>query len=190
MFDVLKNIEQKENFLHKAEHRKELMNQYFLNKQTGIYLDYNIETKGYSEICSAVSIFPYTYGISKDKNTLKSILKTLEFENGVTVTPYRGDDVYYQWDYPCMWPAATWQIYVALKNVGLYEDATRIAKKYMSTIEKNFERTGIIWEKYDAITGEIGCNVEGETGEMLGWTAGVYVYFDYEINSKNKKHCN
>ena len=180
MFSIIEDFEQEKAFLEKAAHRKQLMDTYFLNKETGIYLDYNVETKGFSEICSAVSIYPYTYGVAKDKTAVKEILKTLEHENGVTVTPNRGEDVYYQWDYPCMWAAATWQIYTALKNVGLIEDAVRIAKKYMNTIETVFERTGIIWEKYDAITGDIGCNVEGETGEMLGWTAGVYQYFSLQ----------
>ncbi len=183
MLHIIKDFEQEKLFLHNAERRKQLINQYFLNKDTEIYLDYNVATKGFSEICSAVSLYPYTYGISKDKAAVQKILKTLEYENGVTVTPNRGKDVYYQWDYPCMWAAATWQIYIALKNVGLVEDAVRIAKKYMTTVERIFEKTGIIWEKYDAVTGEIGCNVEGETGEMLGWTAGVYVYFDNELNT-------
>lgn len=181
MLSIIGKNEKAEEFLSVASNRKRLIDQYFLNKDTGIYLDYNFEDKEFSEICSAVSIFPYTYGISSDKEGLKKILSLLEYEHGVTVTPYRGEDIYYQWDYPCMWPAATYQIYVALKNLGLDDDAKRIARKYMTAVEQNFIKTGIIWEKYDATTGGIGPAPEGDTSEMLGWTAGVYVYFDEQL---------
>jgi alpha,alpha-trehalase len=62
--------------------------------------------------------------------------------------------------------------------LGLDEEAKRIAKKYNNTVESNFVKTGRLWEKYDAVMGGIGESAEYETPEMMGWTAGVYVYFD------------
>ncbi len=168
-------------FVLAAKRRKELIEKYFFNKNEGIYLDYNFVDGKFSEITSAVSVYPYAYGISDDKEGLKKVIKPLEFERGITVTPYRGDDIYFQWDYPLMWPAATCIIYKALKRLGLKEDAKRIAGKYMKTLEENFVKTGRLWEKYDAIAGGIGQSAEYETPEMMGWTAGVYVYFDEEL---------
>ena len=168
-------------FEENAVKRKELIEKYFFDKETGLYLDCNIVDGGYSEIVSAISVYPYAYGISNDTEGLKKVIAGLEFENGITVTPYRGEDVYFQWDYPCMWPAATCIMYKALKRLGLCEDAERIAKKYMRAMDENFIKTGKLWEKYDAVTGGIGESAEYDTPEMMGWTAGVYVYLCEEL---------
>ena len=95
-----------QRFEENAAKRKELIEKYFFDKESGLYLDCNIVDGGYSEIVSAISTYPYAYGISDDVEGLKKVIAGLEYENGITVTPYRGEDVYFQWDYPCMWPAA------------------------------------------------------------------------------------
>ena len=154
---------------------------YFYDKEQGIYLDCNVVDGGFSEIVSAVSVYPYAYGISTDQAGLKKVVSGIETEKGITVAPNRGKDVYYQWDYPCMWPAATCIIYKAFKALGMYEDAKRIAMKYNTVVDENFVKTGRIWEKYDAVTGGIGYSNEYDTPEMMGWTAGVYVYFEEEL---------
>jgi len=173
--------ESPEPFKTNAQERKELIEKYFYDKAQGIYLDCNVIDGGFSEIISAVSVYPYAYGISKDQKGMKKVLKLLEHDHGVTPTPYRGEDVYYQWDYPCAWPAATCLVYKALKELGLTEDAKRIAQKYVGTIDEDFEKTGRLWEKYDAVRGGMGVSSEYDTPEMMGWTAGVYVYFCEEL---------
>jgi len=40
-----------------------------------------------------------------------------------------------------------------------------------------FDETGRLWEKYDALTGEIAVTSEYVTMPMMGWTAAVYRYF-------------
>ena len=173
--------ESPEPFLSNAAERKARIQQYFYDEKQGIYLDYNFVDDKFSEIVSAISAYPYAFGISSDAEGMKKVLKTLEYPYGVTPTPDRGEDVYYQWDYPCAWPAATCLIYQALKSLGMDEDAKRIAKKYNDTVDRNFVKTGRLWEKYDAVNGEIGQSAEYDTPEMMGWTAGVYVYFDEEL---------
>ena len=181
MLSVIGEDKEAAEFKRNAEKRKGLIKKYLYDEKQGIYLDYNFVDGGFSEIVSAISVYPYAYGLSDDKDGLLKVLKPLEYEHGVTVTPYRGDDVYFQWDYPCMWPAATCIIYKALKRLGLIEDAKRIAGKYVATVDDNFKKTGRLWEKYDATTGGIGQSFEYDTPEMMGWTAGVYVYFDEEL---------
>ena len=178
--------ESPEPFKTNAEERKALINKYLYDEKQGIYLDSNMVDGGFSEIISAVSAYPYTYGISKDKEGMKKVLGLLEYEYGVTPTPYRGEDIYYQWDYPCAWPAATCLIYKALKELGMMDDAKRIAKKYVGTIDEDFAKTGRLWEKYDAVRGGIGVSTEYDTPEMMGWTAGVYVYFCEELKRLEK----
>ena len=64
-----------------------------------------------------------------------------------------------------------------LLRYGYREDALRIAEKYKSLVERVFEATGNLWEKYDVTTGEVSNNREYKTPAMMGWTAGVYVDF-------------
>ena len=63
-----------------------------------------------------------------------------------------------------------------MQKIGLKEDAKRLAEKYLSTVQKSFKKTGQLWEKYDALKGELSVCLEYETPPMLGWTAGVYMF--------------
>lgn len=173
---VLNRDEEAETFDKYAVNRKNLMNKYYLTDD-GIYLDYNMKTGGHSEILSAVSLYPYSFGISSDKEGALKVLKRLELEYGLSACEKREDDLFFQWDYPCMWPAATCLAYMGLKDVGLDDDAKRIATKYVSVARKIFDETGRLWEKYDALTGKIAVTSEYETMPMMGWTAAVYRYF-------------
>ena len=176
MLRLLKRNEEAETFMRNAENRKEKMNKYYLTKD-GIYLDYDFETGKHSEILSAVSLYPYTFGVSGDRKSALKVLKRLELNYGLSACEYRDDDLFYQWDYPCMWPAATCLAYMGLKNLGLNAEAARIAGKYVSVAGKIFEETGRLWEKYDALTGKIAVTSEYDTMPMMGWTAAVYRYF-------------
>ncbi len=176
MLRMLGRESEAETFEQNAERRKESMNKYYLTKD-GIYLDYNIKTGGHSEILSAASLYPYAFGVSNDKEGALKVLKRLELTYGLSACEKRDDDLFYQWDYPCTWPAATCLAYMGLKNIGLNEDATRIADKYVTVVREVFEETGRLWEKYDALTGKIAKTSEYATMPMMGWTAAVYRYF-------------
>ena len=75
-----------------------------------------------------------------------------------------------------MWPSNVFFGVCGLQKIGLEEDAKRLAEKYTFTVQKSFATTGQLWEKYDAIKGEISVCLEYETPPMLGWTAGVYMF--------------
>lgn len=170
-------------FLQRAKARKKRIQRYLYDKKQNLYLDYNFVDKTFSNVVSAISLYPYAFGISKNKKGLLKVVKTLEYEHGIAFAPYRGQDVYYQWDYPCMWPPVVYFAFKALKRLGLYAEAKRIAEKYLHTVEENFQKTGRLWEKYDAVNGGIGQSAEYETPEMMGWTAGVWVYLYQELQS-------
>ena len=176
MLDVLNFGAEAKEFGKVANGRKDLINKYYLTDE-GIYLDYNMTTGKHSEILSAVSLYPYTFGASSDKEGALKTLKRLELKYGLSACEKRKDEVFFQWDYPCMWPAATCLAYMGLNDIGLKEDAARIAGKYLSVVKNIFDETGRLWEKYDAETGKIAVTSEYETMPMMGWTAAVYRYF-------------
>ena len=43
-------------------------------------------------------------------------------------------------------------------------------------MEKLFEKTGTLWEKYNVFTGDTDTKSDYESRIMLGWTAGVYLF--------------
>ena len=64
-----------------------------------------------------------------------------------------------------------------LLHYGYKEEALRIAKKYTSSIEDIFEKTGTLWEKYNVLEGSTNVKDEYKMPEILGWTAGIYLDF-------------
>lgn len=68
------------------------------------------------------------------------------------------------------------------KRSAAPEEAERIGKKYLLTVEGCFANTGKLWEKYDAVKGGKATANEYTETEMLGWTAGVYNDIYEEIN--------
>lgn len=164
-----------------AKRRKALLDGYLLDSATKLYYDYNFERHEFSALFSAASFFPYAFGVSMDKSGAKKALEKLECLHGISACE-KGQGNGWQWDYPIMWPSNVWATFEALKNCGLKDDAKRVAKKYIESIEETFAETGTLWEKYDAETGYSGTpKNEGNASPMLGWTAGVYKYLIAEL---------
>ena len=94
-------------------------------------------------------------------------------------------DKYYwpvQWSYPSGWAPIQFIAYHAFNNYGKTEYAKEVAKKYMSLVEKVFALKGDLFEKYNVIEGSDNATDEGKVHHtMMGWTAGVYMYFDSKI---------
>ena len=75
------------------------------------------------------------------------------------------------------WAGLQLVVVESLQNCGMHDEAKRVAQKYLKTVEKVFERTGKLWEKYNALSGDIDVVSEYGTPEMMGWTAGFYMSF-------------
>lgn len=184
MLAIIGDDEKADIYAKKAEKRKALMYKYMRDEKTGIFYDYNFVKGTFSKTLSCASLYVFDMGISDDKQAAKAILKELELEYGLSVCPYRGEVEYYQWDYPAMWPSNVFFAVNGLKKIGLDEEADRIARKYVDTVERVFEKTGKLWEKYDAKLGDVSVTQEYATPAMMGWSAGVYEYLAKEHNFK------
>ena len=167
-----------EEFTRYAEERKKRMNELMYDPTADIYVDYDFEKKRIrSGGGNASSFAASAFGIGSTEKGLSSLLKKLELPHGLTVCEKNEYSSRFQWDYPFMWAPVTAIVCEGLIEAGLKKDALRIMRKYNATIEVNFRKTGNLWEKYNAATGEFGVSCEYETPPMLGWTAGVYLRF-------------
>lgn len=188
-----------------AKKRQKLMNNYLWNKKRGMFMDYDFVNKRFSPIASVVCYYPLTTGLATHKQAALSVknLTLFEFSYGVSVCEKSEQKHLYQWDYPAGWAPMFSQTIDGLDKYGYKTDAARIAQKYVDLLIKNFEHPmpvqystkkgekktripGRIYEKYFVTTGEINDN-EYNSGEFLGWTAGVYIWcVDYLKKNTSK----
>ena len=174
--NVLKMSEEKNAWREKAEKRKNLMNKILWNKTA--YYDFNFVQNSFSQVFSAASFYPLWAKIADGERARLTVerLSEIEFEHGISACAKNVSPCVYQWDYPNGWAPLNYIVICALDNYGYKSDAVRIAQKYTSAVEKLFEKTGTLWEKYNVLTGDTDTKSDYESRVMLGWTAGVYLF--------------
>lgn len=158
--------------------RKKRMIKY-MRSNDGIMLDYNFETGKLSTIFSAASFYPMFVGIldKSDAEALVNKLDSLEEPFGISTCEKNDFPGSYQWDYPNGWACMQYITVMSLERYGYSDAAKRIAKKYIAMVDKVFDETGNLWEKYNVLDGSINVTNEYGLPPMLGWTAGVYLAF-------------
>ena len=113
--------------------------------------------------------------VEQAKN-VKENLKRYEFAYGVVPCEPAQHDFIYQWDYPNNWPPHSLIVAEALSKYNYEEDANRIRSKYVNTVYDVFKSTGSLWEKYNAVEGNVNVKEEYKTPPMMGWNAGIYAH--------------
>ena len=184
--EVLENGEA-EKWNLEAEKRKSLINKYLWNKDS--FMDYNFVEKRAGKVFSAASFYPLWAGIA-DKEQAKATVKklnTIEFEFGISACCENDSPAMFQWDYPIGWAPLHYIVICGLDNYGYKSEAERICRKYTGVIEKLYEETGTMWEKYDVRSGSKDVKIDYGSDVMIGWTAGVYLYAkDYIKNAEGR----
>ena len=168
-----------------AEARADACRKY-LKGEDGVFYDYDMKNGCRQEMLSAASYYPLYFGMASDKEAFaaREKLRLLETDWGtVTTVPFEARGRF-QWGYPNGWPPMQQIIVGGLLRYGYREDAYRLAEKFVGLVEKCFEDTGHLWEKYDIVGGTADAVVEYETPAMLGWTYGVYRSFKKILEGK------
>lgn len=162
-----------------AQQRAQLCRKFLLNKETNLYYDYNFEKDELGEIFSVASLFPLFVGMANDEEAraAEKALERLETDYGVLSCERNDIKGQYQWDYPNGWAPLQYVTVMALERYGYHEHAKDIAKKFVSVLEKCYEKTGHLWEKYNVLDGTINASNEYTMPTMMGWTFGVYMTF-------------
>lgn len=175
-FSLQLNNKQEKLWQQRAEHRKSLMLKY-MDNGSGILLDYNYKKESLSTVFSVASLFPLFVGLADEHHAkaIKLHLSELEAEHGILTCVKNDVPGTYQWDYPNGWACLQYIAIMGLDRYGYKTDALRIAKKFVNLIDKVFDETNNLWEKYNVVEGNINVSNEYEMPPMLGWTAGVYL---------------
>lgn len=159
-----------------AQKRKALMLEYMDNGE-GLLLDYNFSSNTRSDVFSAASFYPMFVGLLDEARAAKLVenLNRLEAEYGILTTEKNIIEGSYQWGYPNGWACLQYITVFSLQKYGFDADACRIAQKYIDLVDKNFDETGNLWEKYNVTDGSIDVVDEYKMPTMMGWSAGVYL---------------
>lgn len=164
----------------RAARRKDLMDTYCLDKESGLYFDYNYKSKRLNKVYCVDGYLPFLFGLIENKEAIDRLNQKLICSHGVaSCQEITEKKELYQWGYPNAWAPHQYWAYMANQAAGKEETAISIATMYMENVARVFMDVGKIYEKYDALTG--GKAVVNEYGlpEMLGWSAGVYnVFYD------------
>ena len=177
---LAKHIENGEEnaWLKTAERRASLMREILLD-ENGVFRDRNAKTQKFSPVFSVASLFPLFVGMANKneaENTVK-MLPLLMHKHGVAPCERTDDGKNFQWGAPNGWPCLQAVTSTGLERYGYDEQAKDIGVNYINLVESVFDKTGALWEKYNLDTGTSDTINEYEMPEMLGWTAGTYLYF-------------
>lgn len=156
----------------RALRRKQRIGALCYDPESKTYRDYDFTERKRSSLYSAAMFWPYFMGVAESGEGLAPLLEKLEAPYGI-FTAEKSEERY-QWGYPNVWAPCMYAAVVGCENYGYSAAAARLAHKYIALIEKNYEETGKLWEKYNALDGNTQSANEYATPEMMGWTAGVY----------------
>ncbi|MDQ8193694.1 trehalase family glycosidase [Coraliomargarita sp. SDUM461004] len=165
----------------RAAQRRMLCDEFLWNESQGLYFDYDWARREQGSVVTASNYYALACGLpSADQAAaiFEAADGVLELACGVSTGADQGlcPEQIYQWDYPNAWPPIQFLAMKGALRYGRPDIAEGIARKYTDTIELNFERSGQLWEKYNAVTGGIDVSDEYPMPPMMGWTSGVYLY--------------
>lgn len=173
----LLKLQEKENFYRKrAENRKQLLSDYFWDEENKIFKDYNFQTQKQTASETIATIYPLFFKLA-DSHQAKAVAETITqkflFDGGlVTSTKNSGQ----QWDFPNAWAPFQWIGFVAMNNYGHHSLAEKIKNNWCKNVERVYENTGKMMEKYNAIdTNLVAGGGEYPNQDGFGWTNGVYM---------------
>lgn len=160
-----------------------------LGRRISVFLDYDLKADKRDPFRTLSGFFALWCGAASPDQAAacRRQLKLFEHKFGLTNTEkiaWR----HRHWDYPNGWPPLQYIVCVGLKNYGFYDDAERIAKKFLDLNLKISESSGALWEKYDVIRGHIGKRGRCPTQSGFAWTSSVFLRFlhDKSLADKHK----
>ena len=161
----------------RAEARHAAIDKYLWDQASGLYFDYDFTTNTRSTYHFLSTFYPLWAGAASPAQAaaVDAHLNLFEQPGGLQLSDVQSG---VQWDAPFGWAPTTWLAIDGLARAGFHADATRIAKKFNTTVLENFVRYGTIREKYNVATGSAIVDVAaGYKSNVVGfgWTNGVYL---------------
>lgn len=161
----------------RANARHISINSHLWDEEYGLYFDYHLTSGQRREYEFATTFYPLWAGIASDKQAQGIVANLYKFEapGGVrTSNNFSGS----QWDAPFGWAPLQLIAIEGLQRYGYTEEAERLARRFITLVTEEFERTGSLLEKYDieACSSQVSEDIQfGYSSNEIGfgWTNGV-----------------
>jgi alpha,alpha-trehalase len=177
---------------HKADERKKTMNKLMWSDLRDMYFDYNFVKEKRGNIASLATFFPMWAGmVSNDKaREMVKSLKNFEQKGGLSTTDSgqlnqvitTPGAMPTQWAHPNGWAPLHFIVVHGLQRYGYFDDANRIARKWIRTNLDWFNKHGVFLEKYNVANPHkppMKGVYPSQTG--FGWTNAVFERFCQEF---------
>ncbi|HEV2315841.1 MAG TPA: trehalase family glycosidase [Candidatus Acidoferrales bacterium] len=167
----------------KAEQRRANIDKYLWDAKTGLFYDYNFQTRTRSSYDFLTTFYPLWAGLATKEQAKAVAAKISLFEQPGGLATSRNDSGA-QWDYPYGWAPLQLLAVEGLRRYGYAADADRISVKFLSMILADFESEKHIREKYDVVTRESVTHIRAGyvTNQIgFGWTNGVFLELLHEL---------
>jgi len=171
---LLEKTQAASTWRQRASRRRQLIDRYLWDQEAGLYFDYNARTKTRRHYEFATTFYPLWADMATQEqaNAVRKNLPRFEAPGGVlTSTQTTGS----QWDAPYGWGPLQMIAVDGLRRYGFYDDAERLARKFVSMVIEDFDAHGTIVEKYDVQkrTSDLGAGITfGYSANQagFGWT--------------------
>ena len=175
----------------RAAARHAAVDKYLWDAPSGLYLDYNFETKTRRKYEFATTFYPLWAGLASKAQAarVRLNLKLFEAPGGLlTSTRVTGN----QWDAPFGWAPLQMIPADGLRRYGFGADADRVSRKFLELVTKEFEEHGTIKEKYDVQRRESDVEAGIKFGYAanqigFGWTNAAYLDLLAGLQARTRK---
>lgn len=179
-------LETSSSWERRARLRKLAIDKYLWNEEKGIFFDYDTIKEEQSTYETCTTFWALWAGVASPRQAAKlvrSAMPLFEATGGLVsgTEKSRGETSLRrpnrQWDYPYGWAPQQILAWTGLQRYGYFEEAQRLAYKWLFTITKSFvDFNGVVVEKYDVTRtidphrvdveyGNVGSNFEGVVKE-------------------------
>ena len=159
----------------RAAARKAAIHEHLWDEGESIFLDFHTLKNQRSSYPYATAFWPLWAGLAKSEQARKMVAKWLPlFEApGGVFTSLQPTGC--QWDFPMAWAPLVLMTAEGLERYGYVAEGRHIARRFLSLVDAEFQRTGHLFEKYDALA--LSSEVEhlirfgySENQQGFGWT--------------------
>lgn len=161
------------DFDRRARDRGEAIDVYLWDNAKGGYVDYQWKTGRRLDDLSAATFYPLFTGATDERQAHTVAQKAWDVllaPGGLRTTTVRTGQ---QWDTPNGWAPLQWIAVSGLRRYGEDALAAEISKRWLATVEREYQASGKMLEKYDVEEAKAGGGGEYPTQDGFGWTNGV-----------------
>ncbi len=161
----------------RAIQRAKSIRKYLWKADEGLFQDYNFVSGQSSRYSYLSTYYPMWAGLAtkEQAESLRGNLCLFERSGGLAMSAQASG---MQWDEPYGWAPCNLIVAEGMRSYGYFDDARRIARAFMATVDHGFANDATVREKYDVVRSDAEVHVTAGYKENVigfGWTNGVYL---------------